>query len=639
MITITFPDGAKKEFPVGITPFDIAKSIGRSLGEKALAANVNGRTVDLSFKIEENSTVQILTFDDPLGKEVFRHSTAHLLAHAIQELYPNAKNTIGPAVEEGFYYDFDNLSLTPSDFPAIEKKMAEIVSRNLATRREVWTLAQVKKHLGKNQYKQELAEEFQRKGSELTVYWQGDSFVDLCEGPHVPFTGMIKAFKLTKLAGAYWKGDSKNQQLTRVYGISFPSSAELAKYFTLQEEISKRDHRKIGKEQDLFLFSELVGPGLPLWTPKGTILRMQLDNFIWKLRSERGYQQVTIPHLTKKELYMTSGHWKKFSNDLFKINTRDGHEFAMKPMNCPHHTQIFAHLPRSYRDMPQRYAETTMVYRDEQTGELGGLSRVLCITQDDAHVFCRESQVKEEAFKIWDIVNIFYGTFGFQLKARLSLHDPTQFDKYVGTKEIWTRAENQLREFLSERKVNATEAIGEAAFYGPKIDFIASDSLGRQWQVATIQIDRSMPESFDLSCTNEQNNKERIVMLHAAIMGSIERFLSVLIEHVAGKFPLWLNPVQVKIVTINDNVVPYAKEVMQRLSRANLRVELDDRALTLGKKIREAQLEQVNYILVIGEEEMASKTVNVRTRDNKVEGTNQILEFMQKAVQEVAEKR
>ncbi len=639
MITITFPDGAKKEFQAGVTPFDIAKSIGRSLGDKALAANVNSRTVDLFHKIEKNSAVQILTFDDPLGKEIFRHSTAHILAHAIQELYPNAKNTIGPAVEEGFYYDFDNLSLTPADFQSIEKKMAEIVSRNLPTRREIWTLAQVKKHLGKNQYKQELAEEFQRKGSELTVYWQGDSFVDLCEGPHVPFTGMIKAFKLTKLAGAYWKGDSKNQQLTRVYGVSFPSATELEKHFTLQEEISKRDHRKIGKEQDLFLFSELVGPGLPLWTPKGTILRMQLDNFIWKLRSERGYQQVTIPHLTKKELYMTSGHWKKFSNDLFKINTRDGHEFAMKPMNCPHHTQIFAHLPRSYRDMPQRYAETTMVYRDEQTGELGGLSRVLCITQDDAHVFCRESQVKEEAFKIWDIVNIFYGTFGFQLKARLSLHDPTQFEKYVGTKEMWTRAENQLREFLSERKVEATEAIGEAAFYGPKIDFIASDSLGRQWQVATIQIDRSMPESFDLSCTNEQNNKERIVMLHAAIMGSIERFLSVLIEHVAGKFPLWLNPVQVKIVTINDNVVPYAKEVMQRLSRANLRVDLDDRALTLGKKIREAQLEQVNYILVIGEEEMKNKTVNVRTRDNKVEGTSQVLEFMQKSVQEVEEKR
>ena len=639
MITITLPDGSKKEYAPGTTVLKVAESIGKRLAQDALAAKVDDRLVDLSYALQKSANLRILTFKDPEGVRVFRHTSAHVLAHAIQELYPNAKNTIGPAVEEGFYYDFDDLQITPADFQKIEAKMLEIIKKNLQTTREVWTLDDVKKKLSKNAYKTELATEFKKQGSELSVYWQGDAFVDLCEGPHLPSTGAIKAIKLTKLAGAYWKADAKNKQLTRIYGISFPSQKELDSWTTLQEEAAKRDHRKIGKEQDLFLFSELVGSGLPLWTPKGTILRMQLDNFIWLLRQERGYQRVTIPHLTKKELYMTSGHWKKFADDLFKIKTRDGHEFAMKPMNCPHHTQIFAHLPRSYRDMPQRYAETTMVYRDEQTGELGGLSRVLCITQDDAHVFCRESQVKEEAFKIWDIINIFYATFGFQLKARLSLHDPTHFEKYIGTKETWAKAEDQLRSFLKERKVEATEALGEAAFYGPKIDFIAQDSLGRNWQVATIQIDRSMPESFDLSCTNEQNNKERIVMLHAAIMGSIERFLSVLIEHLAGKFPLWLNPVQVKLLTISEKYEAYAQKVFALLKNAGVRVELDLRPETISKKVRDAQLEQVNYSVVLGEQEEQAGTVNVRARDGSIVGAKKTNEFLKEVLKEIDERK
>ena len=413
----------------------------------------------------------------------------------------------------------------------------------------------------------------------------------------------------------------------------------LDEYLKRLEEAEKRDHRKIGKEMDLFLFSDLVGSGLPLWTPKGTLIRTLLDEFVWQLRKQRGYMKVTIPHITKKELYLTSGHWAKYVNDLFKITTREGHEFAMKPMNCPHHTQIYSHLIRSYRELPQRYAETTMVYRDEQTGELSGLSRVLCITQDDAHVFCRESQFKEEAFKVWDIINTFYGAFGFKLKVRLSLHDPSKFEKYIGTKEQWQFSENQLREMVKERKIEVIECIGEAAFYGPKLDFMAYDSLGREWQVATIQADRNMPERFNLYCINEKSGQERIVMIHAAIMGSIERFVSVLIEHLAGKFPLWLNPEQVRIVTIANRFDDYAESIKKKLTDAGIRTEFDLRAETLNKKIREAQLAQVNYILVVGEKEESNKTANIRTRDNKVLGEKKVEEFLKELLIEIEEKK
>ncbi|HLC85449.1 MAG TPA: threonine--tRNA ligase [Candidatus Nanoarchaeia archaeon] len=639
-VTITLPDGKTFKVHKGTSVLDAVKvNIGEGLARAALAAKVNDAQVDLDFKLEKDATLTVLTFNDKDGKEVFRHSTAHVFALAIQELYPQAKNTIGPAVEEGFYYDFDDLNIKPEDFEKIEKKMAEIVKQDFNCTRVELTLEEAKRIFKDNPYKLEMAQEFSLGGNKLSAYKIGDKFIDMCRGPHVPSTGYIKAFKLTKIAGAYWRGDAKNKQLTRIYGISFPKAKELEDHLKLLEELEKRDHRKIGREQGLFLFSELVGGGLPLWTPKGTILRTLLDEFVWELRKQRGYQKVTIPHITKKDLYVTSGHWAKYADDLFKVKTREGHEFAMKPMNCPHHTQIYGYKKRSYRELPQRYAETTMVYRDEQSGELSGLSRVLCITQDDAHVFCRESQVKEEAYKIWDIINTFYGAFGFHLKVRLSLHDPTKFEKYVGTKEKWVMAEDQLRDWVKERKVEAVEARGEAAFYGPKLDFMAQDCLGRQWQVATLQVDRSMPERFNLFCINEKGEEERIVMIHAAIMGSIERFTSVLIEHLAGKFPLWLSPVQAKVLTIVDRVQPFAEEVIKKLQDAGIRAEADFDPATLNKKVRDAQLEQVPYILVIGEKEAEKKTVNVRTRDEKVHGDMPVDELIIKLKEEITSKR
>ena len=639
-VTITLPDGKTFKVHKGTSVLDAVKvNIGEGLARAALAAKVNDAQVDLDFKLEKDATLTVLTFNDKDGKEVFRHSTAHVFALAIQELYPQAKNTIGPAVEEGFYYDFDDLNIKPEDFEKIEKKMAEIVKQDFNCTRVELTLEEAKRIFKDNPYKLEMAQEFSLGGNKLSAYKIGDKFIDMCRGPHVPSTGYIKAFKLTKIAGAYWRGDAKNKQLTRIYGISFPKAKELEDHLKLLEELEKRDHRKIGREQGLFLFSELVGGGLPLWTPKGTILRTLLDEFVWELRKQRGYQKVTIPHITKKDLYVTSGHWAKYADDLFKVKTREGHEFAMKPMNCPHHTQIYGYKKRSYRELPQRYAETTMVYRDEQSGELSGLSRVLCITQDDAHVFCRESQVKEEAYKIWDIINTFYGAFGFHLKVRLSLHDPTKFEKYVGTKEKWVMAEDQLRDWVKERKVEAVEARGEAAFYGPKLDFMAQDCLGRQWQVATLQVDRSMPERFNLFCINEKGEEERIVMIHAAIMGSIERFTSVLIEHLAGKFPLWLSPVQAKVLTIVDRVQPFAEEVIKKLQDAGIRAEADFDPATLNKKVRDAQLEQMPYILVIGEKEAEKKTVNVRTRDEKVHGDMPVDELIIKLKEEITSKR
>ena len=630
MITIEFPDGNKKQFLVGITGIQIAETISQGLARETLAIKFNDEIIDAFLPIQDSGKIRLLTFKDKEGIEVFRHSSAHLLAHAVSELFPEAKLTIGPVVEEGFYYDIDHAPFTPEDLEKIEKRMKEIVDRKLEISRKDYPIGEALKLFENNSYKIELIKEQANNGEKtVSVYHQG-KFFDLCTGPHVPSTGKIKAVKLTKLAGAYWRADVKNKQLQRIYGISFADKKDLNEYLRILEEAKKRDHRKLGKDLDLFFFSELVGSGLPLWTPKGTVLRTLLDEFVWELRKKNGYKKVTIPHLTKKDLYMASGHWQKYAEDLYKIKTRDGHEFAMKPMNCPHHTQIFSHVQRSYRELPQRYAETTMVYRDEQTGELSGLSRVLCITQDDAHVFCRESQVKEEAFKIWDIVNSFYGAFGFMLKIRLSLHDPAHFEKYIGSKEKWIFAEEQLREFAKERNADAVEAIGDAAFYGPKIDFIAQDSLGRQWQVATIQIDRNMPERFDLFCMNEKGEKERIVMLHAAIMGSIERFLSVLIEHLSGKFPFWLSPEQVRIVTVSDRFNGYAEKIQQLFAKQDIRTELDERAETVNKKIREAQLDYVPIILTVGEKEVENNTVALRTLDGQVKFNVAIDELLQK---------
>lgn len=568
-----------------------------------------------------------------------RHSAAHLLAAAVLELYPKAKLAIGPSIDEGFYYDIDfgKESLGDEQLDSIENKMRQIVSNWSGFTREEVSAEQAKQQFVGNPYKLELIEELENAGEVITLYRSGE-FTDLCRGGHVDQPKeQLKFFKLLSVAGAYWRGSEKNPMLTRIYGTAFFSQAELDEFLRIREEARLRDHRKLGKELDLFTFSDLVGAGLPLWTPKGTLLRNLLDNYVWQLRQAKGYQKVTIPHITKKELYETSGHWSKFANDLFRIVTREDHEFAMKPMNCPHHTQIYNHLPRSYRDVPQRYAETTMVYRDEQTGELNGLSRVRCITQDDAHVFCRENQLKEEMFAIWDIIEQFYLACGFpKLNLRLSLSDPDQMDKYLGSREQWDMAEEQLRSFAKERGAEFVEAVGEAAFYGPKLDFITKDSLGREWQVATIQADRNMPERFDLFCINEAGEKERVVMVHAAIMGSIERFVSILIEHHAGKFPFWLAPVQVKILPITDGQIEYAQQVMQQLMEAGLRVEIDERSERLNAKIRDAQLQKVPYMFVVGGKEAESQSVAVRSRDAGDLGVQTIAESIDKLLQETA---
>jgi len=557
-----------------------------------------------------------------------RHTLAHLLGAAVLELYPHAKLTLGPAIDTGFYYDIDfsgGETLGDDGLKEVQKTMKKLLNTwTEFTHREV-TAEEAKEVFASNQYKLELIDEIAAKGESITLYTVGN-FTDLCRGGHSEHPNKdisSDAFKLDKVAGAYWRGDEKNPMLTRVYGLAFDTKDELDNYLHQLEEAKKRDHRKLGKEMDLFTFSDLVGPGLPLWTPKGTIIRHQLDTFVWELREKHGYQRVTIPHITKKDLYVTSGHWEKFADELFRIQTREGKEYALKPMNCPHHTQIFARKPHSYREMPQRYAETTMVYRDEQSGELGGLTRVLSITQDDSHVFARHNQIKDEFFKIWDIIDTFYGTFGFDLRVRLSFHEPTEMEKYLGTREIWANAENSLREIAQARQADYFEAPGEAAMYGPKLDFMAKDSLGREHQVATIQLDMNLPERFDLSCINEKGEKERIVIIHCAIMGSIERFTAVLIEHLAGNFPLWLAPEQIAIIPVNEAHLLYAKTVYSALKTAGIRVTLADDNDSMGKKIRQAKTDKLPYFIVIGDKEVADKTVTLEKRD----GTKAVLEI------------
>lgn len=564
--------------------------------------------------------------------EHLRHSCAHLLAAAVMELWPHAKRTIGLAIENGFYYDFEfETPLVEKDLVRIDQKMRELVKSWEGFERREIAKEEALELFKDNKYKKELIEEHAQKGEKLTVYQSGN-FIDLCRGGHVENPReALKHFRLMSLSGAYWLGDEKNNMLTRIYGTCFATKEELEKYLWMLEEAKKRDHKILGPRLDLFHFSELVGPGLPLWTPKGTLMRTLLDNFVWQLREKYGYQKVEIPHITKKDLFEKSGHWDKFKNELFKIVTREEHLFAMKPMNCPFHTQIYNSRPRSYRDLPQRYANTTMVYRDEQSGELSGLSRVRCITQDDAHVFCRLSQVKEEFLNVWDIIDKFYSSFGFTLQVRLSLRDPQQPDKYLGEAKNWEIAEETLRVLAKGRGVEFREALGEAAFYGPKVDFMAHDSLNREWQVATIQLDMNMPERFNLFCTNENGEEERIVMIHAAIMGAIERFLSILIEHYAGAFPTWLAPVQVAVLPVSDKVGEYAEKVYAEFKKNSIRAELDRSSKTLGAKIREWTLQKVPYLCIIGEREVASgdkMLVSVRTRSSADRGALSLYEFI-----------
>jgi threonyl-tRNA synthetase len=573
--------------------------------------------------------------------EHIRHSLAHLLAATVRDLYPGAKNAIGPAIENGFYQDFDLPEpISDADLPRIEKRMREILKTWKTSSGRNVTTEEAKKEFAWNEYKLELIDEFAKQEKQLTFYTMGD-FVDLCRGGHSENPAKDidpKAFKLDKVAGAYWRGDEKNKQLTRVYGLAFGTKDELDAYLAMRAEAEKRDHKILGPKLDLFTFSELVGPGLPLWTPKGTLVRNLLDDFVWKLRKARGYEQVDVPHITKKDLYETSGHWDKYKDDLFRIVTRENHLYAMKPMNCPHHAQIYARRPWSYRELPQRYASTTKVYRDEQSGELAGLTRVLAITQDDAHVFCRESQMKEEFMKIWDIVEEFYGTFGFSLRARLSLHDPAHQEKYLGSPDRWTTAEQMIRDIASERKADAFDGIGEAAFYGPKIDFMAKDAIGRLHQVATIQLDMNQPDRFDLVCVNEHGEKERIVMIHAAIMGSIERFLAVIIEHFAGAFPLWLSPVQVTVLPVSEKFSEYGKKLHEGFMQAGIRSEWNDPTESLGKRIRSAEMMKIPYVLVVGDKEEKNGTVAVRSRQGD-EGELGVKDLLARLEKENKEKR
>jgi threonyl-tRNA synthetase len=569
--------------------------------------------------------------------EAKRHSLSHLLAAAVLEFWPEAKPTLGPPVDNGFYYDFDfPIAIAEADLAKIEERMVALLKTWDTFQRFEVTAQEAKAEFKDNQYKHELIDGIAAEGGKITIYQSG-KLRDLCRGGHVEHANEIKpgSWKLDRLAGAYWRGDEHNKMLTRIYGLAFDTKQELAAYLKQREEAAKRDHKKLGVELDLFTFSDLVGPGLPLWTPKGTTLRNLLDAFVWELREKRGYMRVEIPHITKKELYEMSGHWDKFKNELFRITTREGHEFAMKPMNCPHHTQIYARRAWSYRELPQRYANTTTCYRDEQTGELAGLSRVRAFAQDDAHVFCRMNQVKEEFLKIWDIVQEFYPAFGFNLRVRLSIHDPLHQEKYLGDPEHWTKAENILREIVTEKKIDWFEGLGEAAFYGPKLDFMAKDAIGREWQVATIQLDMNMPERFNLTCMSEAGQKERIVMIHAAIMGSIERFLSILIEHTAGAFPTWLAPVQVKILPVGESHQDFCQKLADTMRQNYIRVEVDDANETIGNKIRKAEHEKVPYSLVIGDKEIASGQLAIRRRGQKELTNMERGEFISQLLQQI----
>ncbi|MEK7539299.1 MAG: threonine--tRNA ligase [Patescibacteria group bacterium] len=572
-----------------------------------------------------------------------RHTLAHLLAASVGEIYKfdKIKLTLGPAIENGFYYDIDfgGEKITDVNLKKIEDMMRKKLPKWTEWEHKEMSKDEALKFF-KNEYKAELINEIVKRGEKITAYTCG-KFTDLCRGGHLENPAKeikVDSFKLDRLAGAYWRGDEKNKMLTRIYGLAFETKEELDAYIIKRIEAEKRDHKKLGQELDLFTFSKLVGAGLPLFTPKGTLVRDLLDNFVWELRKKVGYERVDIPHITKKELYEKSGHWEKFKDDLFRINTREGHIFAMKPMNCPHHSQIYNRKQWSYKELPQRYASTTKVYRDEQTGELNGLSRVRSITQDDAHVFCRLDQAGDEMGKIYNIVKTFYGSFGFSLTPRLSLHDPKNMQAYLGTEKIWQDAENALREIIKQNGEVGKEALGEATFYGPKIDFMAQDAIGREHQVATIQLDMNMPERFDLYCINKKGEQERIVMIHAAIMGSIERFMSILLEHTAGVFPLWLSPIQVKVIPVRENHNEYAKNIFELLKNNNIRVEFDDGDLNLGTKVRDAKNSKIPYWIVIGDKEVEAKKVTLESRDTGTLGQISKEELLKRLLEEIKDK-
>ncbi len=573
-----------------------------------------------------------------------RHSLAHVLLMAVKEHFPDAHPTIGPVIENGFYYDIDfgDIKITEKDLQILEKTMRKILVQNLNFVVETVKISQAKELFKDNIFKLEIINGLEKDNTDITLYHTGENFFDLCEGPHVENTKEITpdSFKLEKIAGSYWRGNEKNPMLTRIYGLAFDTQPELVAYETQLEEAKKRDHRILGKQLKLFTFSDLVGPGLPLWTPRGTIIREELNDFVWSLRKKQGYQKVTIPHITKNNLYEKSGHWAKYAEDLFKIKTRDGHTFCMKPMNCPHHAQIYASELRSYKELPIRYCETTMVYRDEQSGELSGLSRVLSITQDDAHVFCRESQLEQEMGSVWDLIQNFYSTFGFTLLPRFSRRDLTLPEKYMGSTLGWDKAETAIKHLIETRSSdNWIDGVGEAAFYGPKIDFMAKDSIGRTWQVATIQLDFVQPANLELEFVNDEGKRETPVMIHCAVMGSLERFMSTFIEHSAGNFPLWLCPTQIVVLPLGEKHHEYAKTISSSLLLADIRVECDDSKDGLGKKIKSARELKTPYWAVIGDAEISNNTITLEHRVLGKIGEIKIEDLVLKLQQEIKEKK
>ena len=639
MINITFPDKSVKQFEAGVTPLQIAESISSRLAQDVLAASVNGQEWDLTRPIDADAEIKLFKWEDPEGKHAFWHSSAHLLAEALQELYPGVKFGIGPAIENGFYYDIDpgEHQLTADDFAKIEKKMIELAQKKSEIVRRDISKADALKMFGDRgeEYKCELISELE--DGHITTYTQGN-FTDLCRGPHIPTTAPIKAVKITSLAGAYWRGDEKRNQLVRVYGISFPKKKMLDEYLVLLEEAKKRDHRKLGKEMELFAFSQNVGAGLPLWLPKGAALRDRLEQFLRKIQKQYGYLQVITPHIGNKMLYVTSGHYAKYGKDSFQpIHTpEEGEEYLLKPMNCPHHCEIFRAYPRSYRELPLRLAEFGTVYRYEQSGELHGLTRVRGFTQDDAHIFCAPDQIKDEFLKVMDIIFYIFKALKFEnFEAQISLRDPNNKEKYIGSDENWHLAEQAIIEACEEKGLNARKELGEAAFYGPKLDFMVKDALGRRWQLGTIQVDYNLPERFQLEYTGADNQKHRPVMIHRAPFGSLERFVAVLLEHTAGRFPLWLAPDQVVILPISEKFNDYAYEVAKQLETSDIRAIVDDRNEKIGRKIRDNELKRIPYLLIVGEKEAQNAEVSVRKQGEGDKGSMKITTFAELLTEEV----
>ncbi|UAB80217.1 threonine--tRNA ligase [Marixanthomonas sp. SCSIO 43207] len=631
MIRITLPDGSVKEFEAGVTPMDVAKSISEGLARNVISASFNKETLETTTPLTEDGNLILYTWKDDEGKKAFWHSSAHILAQALEELYPGIKLTIGPAIENGFYYDVDfgDHPVSEKDLPAIEKKMLEIArGKHEFSMRETSkadALTYYKEQ--NNEYKVELIENLE---DGTITFCDHDTFTDLCRGGHIPNTGIVKAVKLMSIAGAYWRGDENNTQLTRIYGISFPKQKELKEYLHLLEEAKKRDHRKLGKELELFTFSQKVGQGLPLWLPKGAALRERLENFLKKAQKKAGYEMVVSPHIGQKELYVTSGHYAKYGEDSFQpIKTpSEDEEFLLKPMNCPHHCEIYKSKPWSYKDLPKRFAEFGTVYRYEQSGELHGLTRVRGFTQDDAHIFCTPDQLDQEFKNVIDLVLYVFGSLGFEnFTAQVSLRDPEKPEKYIGDLENWDKAENAIINAAKEKGLNYVVETGEAAFYGPKLDFMVKDALGRSWQLGTIQVDYTLPERFDLNYKGSDNEQHRPIMIHRAPFGSLERFIAILLEHTGGNFPLWLMPEQVAILSLSEKYEKYAQKVLNLLENNEIRALVDNRSETIGKKIRESEMNKIPYMLIVGEQEATDGTVSVRKHSEGDLGIMTVEEF------------